>query len=122
MPGSDISAEPFFWMTSQKKKKSDLAVFFRKIFRAEKCAGHGKTNGKGTAKRPLLQFHLGRNPGALYRKSTACKERRKTKEEQQRESWFQNIQLQLKNPDFRNWISEVLAKQKRKLSFSFAAV
>ena len=41
----------------------------------------------------------------------------KQKEEQQRESWFQNIQLQLKNPDFRNWISEVL--QNRKESYLF---
>lgn len=41
----------------------------------------------------------------------------KQKEEQQREFWFQNIQLQLKNPDFRNWISEVL--QNRKESYLF---
>lgn len=117
MPGSDISAEPFFWMTSQKKKKSSLAVFFRKIFRAEKCAGHGKTNGKGTAKQPLLQFHLGRNSGALYRKSTACKERRKTKRRTEKRILVSKYSASIKNPDFRNWISEVL--QNRKESYLF---
>ena len=45
------------------------------------------------------------------------KKEEKQKEEQQRESWFQNIQLQLKNPNFRNWISEVL--QNRKESYLF---
>lgn len=39
MPGSDISAEPFFWMTSQRRKRAAWRFSSEEIFRAEKCAG-----------------------------------------------------------------------------------
>lgn len=118
MPGSDISAEPFFWMTSQKKKKSSLAVFFRKIFPGRKMCGSRQNKWKRHCKaarfcnftwEEILELYTGR--------ALLVKKEEKQKEEQKRESWFQNIQLQLKNPDFRNWISEVL--QNRKESYLF---
>ncbi len=123
MPGSDISAEPFFWMTSQKKKKSSWRFFFRKIFSGQKNVRvTAKQMEKALQSSSLLQFHLGRNSGALYRKSTACKERRKTKRRTEKRSWFQNIQLQLKNPDFRNWISEVLQNRKKVIFFFCSSI
>ena len=101
-----------------KEEKEQLGGFLQKDFSEQK-------NVRVTAKQmekalqssrfcnvtweEILELYTGR--------ALLVKKEEKQKEEQQRESWFQNIQLQLKNPDFRNWISEVL--QNRKESYLF---
>lgn len=101
-----------------KEEKEQLGGFLQKDF-------SGQKNVRVTAKQmekalqssrfcnftweEILELYTGR--------ALLVKKEEKQKEEQQRESWFQNIQLQLKNPDFRNWISEVL--QNRKESYLF---
>ena len=101
-----------------KEEKEQLGGFLQKDF-------SGQKNVRVTAKQmekalqssrfcnftweEILELYTGR--------ALLVKKEEKQKEEQKRESWFQNIQLQLKNPDFRNWISEVL--QNRKESYLF---
>lgn len=63
-----------------KEEKEQLGGFLQKDFSGQKNVRvTAKQMEKALQSSPLLQFHLGRNSGALYRKSTACKERRKTK-------------------------------------------
>ena len=80
-----------------KEEKEQLGGFLQKDFSGQKNVRvTAKQMEKALQSSRFCNFTWEGNPGALYRKSTACKERRKTKEEQQREFWFQNIQLQLK--------------------------
>lgn len=101
-----------------KEEKEQLGGFFQKDFSGQKSVRiTAKQMEKALQNSRFCDFTWKEILELCLEKPLLIKKEEKQKEEQQREAWFQNIQLRLKNPDFQSWIFEVLQNKKESYLF-----
>lgn len=101
-----------------REEKEQLGGFFQKDFSSQKSVRiTAKQMEKALQNSRFCDFTWKEILELCLEKPLLIKKEEKQKEEQQREAWFQNIQLRLKNPDFQSWIFEVLQNKKESYLF-----
>lgn len=101
-----------------KEEKEQLGGFLQKDFSGQKNVWvTAKQMEKALKNSRFCDFTWKEILELCLEKPLLIKKEEKQKEEQQREAWFQNIQLRLKNPDFQSWIFEVLQNKKESYLF-----
>lgn len=101
-----------------KEEKEQLGGFLQKDFSGQKNVRvTAKQMEKALQNSRFCDFTWKEILELCLEKPLLIKKEEKQKEEQQREAWFQNIQLRLKNPDFQSWIFEVLQNKKESYLF-----
>lgn len=101
-----------------KEEKEQLGGFLQKDFSGQKSVRiTAKQMEKALQNSRFCDFTWKEILELCLEKPLLIKKEEKQKEEQQREAWFQNIQLRLKNPDFQSWIFEVLQNKKESYLF-----
>lgn len=101
-----------------REEKEQLGGFFQKDFSGQKSVRiTAKQMEKALQNSRFCDFTWKEILELCLEKPLLIKKEEKQKEEQQREAWFQNIQLRLKNPDFQSWIFEVLQNKKESYLF-----
>ncbi len=101
-----------------KEEKEQLGGFLQKDFSGQKNVRvTAKQMEKALQNSRFCDFTWKEILELCLEKPLLIKKEEKQKEEQQREAWFQNIQLRLKNPDFQSWIPEVLQNKKESYLF-----
>ena len=101
-----------------REEKEQLGGFFQKDFSGQKSVRiTAKQMEKALQNSRFCDFTWKEILELCLEKPLLIKKEEKQKEEQQREAWFQNIQLRLKNPNFQSWIFEVLQNKKESYLF-----
>lgn len=101
-----------------REEKEQLGGFLQKDFSGQKNVRvTAKQMEKALKNSRFCDFTWKEILELCLEKPLLIKKEEKQKEEQQREAWFQNIQLRLKNPDFQSWIFEVLQNKKESYLF-----